>query len=60
MFATEIDGRLQRLTKFPILQAIDLNAAPKCPLPLTDYTALAPTQKTRLRFAEPDGNGLDG
>jgi len=49
------------LTKFPVLQAIDLTASPKSPLPFTNYlNSLAPTQKTRLRFAKPDGTAYDG
>jgi hypothetical protein len=49
------------LTKFPVLQAVDLSDSPLSPLPLTNYLAtLAPTSKTRLRFFNPDGTPYAG
>lgn len=49
------------LTKFPILQAVDLTDSPLSPLPFTSYlNSLAATKKTRVRFANPDGTPYGG
>ena len=50
------------LTKFPVLQAIDLGASPVTPLPFTAYLAtLAPMPaKTRIRVSQPDGTAYAG
>lgn len=49
------------LTKFPVLQAVDLSEAPLNPLPFTNYlTLLAPANKKRLRFSNPDGTPYGG
>jgi hypothetical protein len=49
------------LTKFAVLQAVDITDSPLTPLPFTNYlNTLAPTQKTRLRFAGPDGKPYGG
>ena len=44
------------LTKFPVLQAVDLSDPPLSPLPFTNYlSTLAPSAKVRFRFVSPDG-----
>ena len=49
------------LTKFPVLQAVDLADPPLSPLPLSNYlTTLAPASKKRLRFFNPDGTPYAG
>ena len=49
------------LTKFPVLQAVDLADPPVTPLPLTTrLTTLAPASKKRLRFFNPDGTPYAG
>src|SRR5438105_2104471 len=49
------------LTRFPVLQAVDITTSPISPLPLTTYLAqLAPTKRTRLRFSGPDGAAYGG
>ncbi|HEY4088901.1 MAG TPA: hypothetical protein VGM43_23380 [Bryobacteraceae bacterium] len=49
------------LTKFPLLQAVDLSDPPLSPLPFTNYlTTLAPSAKVRFRFVAPDGTPYNG
>ncbi len=49
------------LTKFPILQAVDIGSSPLTPLPLAQHLPLlAPTTKTRIRLASPDGKPYGG
>jgi hypothetical protein len=49
------------LTKFPILQAVDIGDSPLNPLPFTNYlNNLAPAVKTRFRCVKPDGNPYGG
>jgi hypothetical protein len=49
------------LKKFPVLQAVDLGSNPLDPLPLAQHlSTLAPSTKTRIRFAGADGKAYGG
>lgn len=49
------------LKKFPILQAVDIGTSPQDPPRLAQHlTVLAPSTKTRIRFAGPDGKPYGG
>jgi hypothetical protein len=49
------------LKKFPVLQAVDITSHPFDPLPLAEHlTTLAPSTKTRIRFAGADGKPYQG
>jgi hypothetical protein len=49
------------LKKFPALQAVDIGSNPLDPLPLAQHLeTLAPTAKTRIRFAGADGKAYAG
>src|SRR4029077_5421290 len=49
------------LTKYPVLQAVDLSSSPLAPLPFTGYlTSLPPATKIRIRLVRPNGSPYGG
>ena len=49
------------LTKFPVLQAVDIGSSPLDPLPLAQHLpTLAPSPTTRIRFASADARPYGG